>query len=666
LIGTPFANRNRLEVENLIGFLNNTLVMRAQLRDEMTFVELLRVVYQTSMEAFANKDIPFETLVNTLKPDRSISTNPLFQTMFLFHHALPVPAFAPGLQMEHAPFDLGVAKFDLTLYLAESNGQLTTIFEYAKDLFQRSTVERMQGHLKTLLEAIAENPNQKMAELPLLTNDEKKRLLTDWNNTRRAAPQDVPIHYFIENQAREQPDKIAVAAQGQHLSYFDLNKKAEQLAARLQAIGVGKNVPVGLFTGRSVKMITGILAILKTGGAYLPIDPDYPKDRIAFLLEDAAVKIILAQPHLLDRLPATTAQVVSLDEKTHRSFVPEEVAPDDLAYIIYTSGSTGRPKGVQVTHRNLVHSTTARLHFYPQSPGTFLLLSSFSFDSSVAGIFWTLCSGGQLLLPPQHIEQDPDQLATLVFENKVTHTLLLPSLYSLLLQHAPAEKLTSLHTVIVAGEACPVGLPKRHFDKIPNASLFNEYGPTEATVWCTAFQILKEEATAPIPIGRPIPNTEIYILDKNKQPVPIGVPGELYVGGAGVTKGYLNRPQLTNQRFIAPPKWLNTQHFPQGPGTPKLYRTGDLARYRPDGQIEFLGRTDQQVKIRGYRIEPEEIKKVLEQLEEVGEAAVVVQTIQENGMEKNGIERLLEALLSLNPDEADRLLSSIEQLNTNP
>lgn len=657
LVGTPFTNRDSTELEKLIGFFNDTLVMRSQVSGEMGFMDLLGQLRQTSMEAFANKNIPFETLVNTLKPGRTMSVNPLFQVMFLYHHVQPTPAFAPGLQMEHAPFDFGVAKFDLTLYVSEDKGQLTTIFEYATDLFERETIERMQGHLRVLLEGIADNPEAKISELPLLTEAEKQQVLVDWNDTKTAAPEATHIHHFIEKQARAQPGKIAVAAKGQQLTYFDLNKKAEQLAARLQSLGVGANMLVGLCTERSFEMITGILAILKAGAAYLPIDPEYPKDRVAFMLEDAAVTVVLAQPELMKKLPKTAAQLVGFDEKTSRPFVPKEVAATDLAYLIYTSGSTGRPKGVAVTHANLVHSTTARFGFYEEQPGSFLLLSSFAFDSSVAGIFWTLCSGGTLVLPEKRIEQDMERLADIVCQNKVTHTLLLPSLYALLLQHAPAEKLASLQAVSVAGEACNADLCKLHFDKMPGTSLYNEYGPTEATVWCIAHKIQPGDVDGAIPIGRPIANTQVFILDKNKQPVPVGVPGELYIGGAGIARGYLNRPQLTAQCFAHSP--FTPEQSGQATHHSPLYRTGDLARYRPDGIIEFLGRADQQVKIRGYRIELNEIKAVLQKHPSVKEALVVVRKEVATADET---ERLAAILAGMKEAEAERLLATVESI----
>lgn len=625
IVGTPFSNRDQLALQQLIGFFNDTLVLRSDLSKTPSFEQLLQEVRSMVLTAFTHKKTPFEVLVRELSPERAASTNPLFQVMFLFHKVPPKPSLGPELALEHQPFDLGVSKFDLTLYISEEEGQLSAIFEYATDLFEAATIERMQEHLRVLLEAIVENPQQSIATLPILSSVEKQKILVDWNQHQLPIGE-TTVHQLIEAQAQRKTGAPAAVYEGVELSYQALQEKSDLIARRLQARGIGQGDIVGLYTERSLDMMVGILAILKAGGAYLPIDPEYPKDRIDFMLEDADVKVVLCQDKILNEL-STRVDKLSLQGRQHEGnsslppLVPT-VGNDHLAYIIYTSGSTGRPKGVQVTHKNLLHSTQARFSYYPQQPGRFLLLSSFAFDSSIVGLFWTLTQGGTIVLPKRRIEQDLDQMADLIAKQQVTHTLLLPSLYRVLLQHISTEKLQSLQTLIVAGEACSTALVRQHFESLPAVELYNEYGPTEASVWCTAHKVEREDAEGQVPIGRAIPNAAIYILDDHLAPVPIGVAGELYVGGAGITLGYLNRPDLTQQQFIPHP-------FSNEKGA-KLYRTGDLARYREDGLIDFLGRADHQVKIRGYRIELSEIKETLARIEGVKDALVVVQEEEGN------------------------------------
>jgi len=479
----------------------------------------------------------------------------------------------------------------------------------------------MAGHWQTLLEGIVADPKQRLSDLPLLTEADRQQLLVEWNDTRRAYPRDQCIHELFEGQVERTPDAVAVVFENSQLTYRELNQRANQLARHLQALGVGPEVLVGICMERSLEMMIALLGTLKAGGAYVPLDPTYPRDRLAFMLQDAQVPVLLTQRRLLEGLPEHKAQVVCLDADweaiAQESAVNtiREVMADNLVYVIYTSGSTGKPKGVLVTQQNLVHSTCARTSYYRSSVKSFLLLSPFAYDSSAAGIFWTLCQGGMLVLPGQGLERDPLQIAEVIAHNQVSHVLSVPSLYRELLAQAIPQQLVSLQTVIVAGESCPGELAERHQALLPHTALFNEYGPTEGTVWSSVYEILAQELSTRIPIGRPIANTQVYLLDRHLHPVPIGVQGELYIGGDGLARGYLNRPGLTAERFMRHP-------FSDDPHA-RLYRTGDLARYLPDGNLEFLGRIDQQVKIRGFRIEPGEIEAVLSHHPAVREAVVV-------------------------------------------
>ncbi|MBX2876157.1 MAG: amino acid adenylation domain-containing protein [Saprospiraceae bacterium] len=622
VIGTPFSNRDQLSLQELIGFFNDTLVLRSDLENDPSFRTLLGQVQQTVLEAFSHKNVPFELLVRELSPERASTSNPLFQVMFLFHKVPTTPSMGADLELVHQPFDLGVAKFDLTLYISEEESGLSAIFEYATDLFEEETIVRMQEHFRTLLEGIVKAPNTKIGALPILTEREEYQLLEEWNQTEQEVQLEGTILDLFQQQVSLQAEQLATVFGEAELSYKDLQTKAQSIASWLVEEGLQAGEVVGLHTARSLDMIIGIMGILQAGGAYLPIDPEYPADRVSFMIADTGVRWVLSQAAISGQLPVLTAEIALLSSiyKTGTSVqktAAVQIDPGQLAYIIYTSGSTGKPKGVQVTHRNLLHSTRARFSYYLNAPTRFLLLSSFAFDSSVVGIFWTLCTGGTLVLPKHRIEQDLDQLAALIESRAVSHTLLLPSLYNVLLQHIELSSLKSLNTVIVAGEACSSTLVEQHFAALPNTHLYNEYGPTEASVWCTAHKVDPSDVDRGVPIGRPIPNAEIYILDENKKPVPTGVAGELYVGGAGITAGYLNRPDLNTQHFIPNPFRPNI--------TEKLYRTGDLAKYRSNGLIDFLGRADRQVKIRGYRIELTEIQAAILQGDTVQDALVIVQ-----------------------------------------
>ncbi|MCK8498050.1 non-ribosomal peptide synthetase [Myxococcus fulvus] len=620
-VGTVVANREQPELEQLIGFFVNTLVLRGDLGGNPRFEELVERTRATALAAFEHQSLPFEKLVDALKPERSLGYNPLFQVMFILQNMPAADLTLPGLTL--SPLEIGsvTAKYDLTLVMDETPHGLHGHWEYNSDLFDADTIRRMSGHLEVLLRAVVENGTRPLAELPLLPEAEERRLLVEWNQTQPATfPLAPSLHRLFEDQATRTPEAVAVAHAGQRLSYRELDERANQLAHHLRGLGVGPGKLVGVCLQRAPELLVALLGVLKAGGAYMPLDPSYPPLRLGFMLEDSKAAVLVTQDSLRTRFATHGAQVVCVDGSDLARQGKERPTPlageHDLAYVIYTSGSTGMPKGVQVTHRNVVHSTIARWTYYREPVSSFLLLSSYAFDSSVAGIFWTLSQGGTLVLPEGEGLPDLGVLGGLISAHRVSHLLCIPSVYSLLLQQARPEDLASLKTVMVAGETCPPRLFEQHRRVIPSAALYNEYGPTEATVWCTVHRLEEAPRRASVPIGRPISDTRIYLLDAHLHPVPIGVPGELHVGGPGVTRGYLNHPELTAARFIRDPSSQDTEA--------RLYKTGDLARYLPDGSLEFLGRVDDQVKVRGFRVELGEVEAVLSRLPSVREAVVAV------------------------------------------
>ncbi|MFI3156482.1 MAG: amino acid adenylation domain-containing protein [Methylococcaceae bacterium] len=653
-VGTPVANRNKLQIEDLIGFFVNTLVLRTDLSGDPQFNELLAQVKSTVLDAQNHQDLPFEQVVDMLKPERSRGHNPLFQVWFTLQNTMQQALEMPGLSIAGVEGENTVSKFDLALHLQEQEaGLLTGVFEYNTDLFEHTTIARLADHYLMLLQSIVNRPQARLSELPLLGQAEKQKILIDWNNTEADYPQDKYLHQLFEEQAEKTPNAVAAVFGNQSVSYAELNSKANQLAHFLRNKGVGADVLVGLCVERSLEMIVGLLGILKAGGAYVPLDPDYPYERLLYMMQNTQAPVLLTQQQLIGKLPNCAAEVVCLDQRWTEiaQYHPNNPAlqnnPLDLAYIIYTSGSTGKPKGVMVSHRNAVHSTSARFSAYRDRVQAFLLLSSFAFDSSVAGIFWTLGQGGCLCLPSQEGAKDPSMLGAIIAGQQVSHLLALPSLYALLLKQLPAQ-LQSLKTVIVAGESCPTDVVKQHCALLPDVHLYNEYGPTEATVWSSVYSSGSEDTDRPLAIGRPIDNVQLYLLDRMYSPVPVGVQGELYIGGAGLARGYLNHPELTAEKFIP---------NPFNDAGSRLYKTGDMARYRPDGNIEFLGRADHQVKIRGFRIELGEIETRLLEYPDVREATVLARE------DKLGSKQLV-AYVVANPDNQPDSVVLREHLKT--
>jgi amino acid adenylation domain-containing protein/thioester reductase-like protein len=619
-VGVPIANRNRLEIEGLIGFFVNTLIVRSDLSGNPQFDELLVQVRNTVLDAQNHQDLPFEQLVEALHPERNLSYSPLFQVMFVLQNQTGQILKLPDLAIDAIDDENKVSKFDLTLHIREDTGALCASLEYNTNLFDPATIARLAQQYVMLLQGVADAPQSRLYQLPLLTLAERKQILFDWNTTQAAYPADSCLHQLFEMQAQKAPRADALAFAGLTLSYAGLNGKANQVAHYLRSIGVGPDVAVGLCVDRSPEMAVGMLGIIKAGGAYVPIDPQYPEQRIAYMLNDARIDVLLTRQALAEALPHNAKYKICLDSDWRTIGQWPDVNPAlcnhplDLAYIIYTSGTTGLPKGVMVSHRNAVHSTTARFDSYRVPVDAYLLLSSFAFDSSVAGLFWTLGQGGCLCLPTDDAAKDPAALADIIAKRRVSHLLALPSFYALLLKQE-RTKLQTLKTAIVAGETCSTEVVKRHYAILPDVPLYNEYGPTEGSVWSSVYLADRDDLDRPLSIGGPIDNVRLYILDRSGNPVPVGVPGELYIGGEGTVRGYWRRPELTAEKFIPDP-------FRNDGG--RLYKTGDLARYRPDGNIEFSGRIDDQVKIRGFRIELGEIEARLLEHPDVDEAVVLV------------------------------------------
>ncbi len=629
VVGIPFANRGHPSLEPLIGFFLNTLVIRVDFSPRPSFRELVQTVHWKLMHGFDHGDCPFDTLAERVPHRRALSHNPLFQVMFVFEQAQAPARLAPGLDIEPVAVDTGGSKFDLTCFVRERETGVDVALEYSTDLYAAPSVERLMTHWQTLLSSAVASPAAPVARLRLLVPGQRRELLADWNTAATDRAEDTNVLDLFRKRVEETPEAPAVSSRERTLTYRELDQCAARLAVRLNRHGLRPGDRVAVCAERSVDLIIGILAVLGAGGAYVPIDPGNPAARRRFLLEDSGASIVIAQRRLLEHFREFAGAIIALDgrelagsegAKTALSFSVPSTSP---AYLIYTSGSTGRPKGVVVTHANLAHSTLARFRYYGPTKVRFLLLSSFAFDSSVAGIFWSLCGGGTLILPETRAEQDLARLSALISASGATHTLCLPSLYALLLEHADAGRLASLQTVIVAGEACPPRLVHRHHTLRPGAGLYNEYGPTEATVWCAVHRTRPEDARASVPIGRPVPNSRLYVLDEEREPVPIGVPGELYVGGNGVAAGYWNQPELCARSFVPDP-------FAEAPGQ-RMYRTGDRVRLRSDSTLEFLGRSDHQIKIRGHRIELEEVERTLAGSAQVEELAVAATNGDDTG-----------------------------------
>ena len=635
IVGCPVANRYLPEIDNLIGSFVNTLALNTTIAGSSSFTELLSEVRSICLAAFAHQELPFERLVEELQPERNLNHNPIFQTFFAFQHTASPGLSLAGVSTESMEMASGTSKFDLTLSLAERDQKLTGFFEYSADLFDSSTIERMTDHFRRLLEGVVADPDHPIAMLPILSDVERHNLLVEWNDTEADYPRDKCIQKLFEEQVERTPNSIAVRFDGQQLTYRELNERSNQLAHHLHDLGVGLEKLVGICLERSVDMVVGLLGILKAGGAYVPLDPAYPRERLAFMLEDAQVSVVVTQEKFLEsgELSAGNGQLSHAQQSGQESAISSQptyvyldrdwpfierrnianpktdVSSSNLAYIIYTSGSTGQPKGVQVSHRSVTNCLwSIRHHIGLAEKEILLAVTTISFDIAALELYLPLITGATLVLASREKATGGTELLRRLTEYSATAMQATPSTWRLLLD--AGWEGSREFKVLCGGEALPQELAEQ---LLARGTLWNLYGPTETTIWSAIAKV--EAGEGPVLIGRPIANTQIYILDSRLQPVPVGVHGELYIGGDGLAQGYLNRPELTAEKFILSP-------FDDQPGA-RLYRTGDRARYRSDGNIELLGRVDNQVKIRGYRIELGEIETTLHQHPAVKESVVV-------------------------------------------
>jgi amino acid adenylation domain-containing protein len=624
-VGTPIANRRYAEIEGMIGFFVNTLVMRTDLSGNPTFQQVLQRVREVCLGAYAHQDIPFERVVEELAPERNLSLSPLFQVMLVLQNIPRQQEDLDGLSIRLQEDEYTLSKFDLTLSIEETGQGLCCALEYNTDLFEPDTIKRLLGHWQTLLEGVVHHPQAHISDLPLLTAGEQEQLLEVWNATLADYPQGLCVHQLVEQQVGRVPDAVALVSEDKVITYAELNQRANLLAHYLQEQGVGPEVRVGIYMERSVEMVVALLAVLKAGGAYLPLDPAYPAERLAFIMADSQVRLILTHRQLACHPSvADGRQIIHLETiwqdraRCQQENMPGTVLPENLAYLIYTSGSTGRPKGIMVTHRNVMNFLTAvDERIADPIAGIWLAVTSICFDISVVELLWTLTRGFQVVVQTPQQEHQSETLPAQILQQGITHLQCTPSLAgTLLYEPGRFPTLGSLQKLLLAGEALPLALA-RHLSEMVE-ELHNMYGPTETTIWSTTSHI--ERGATTVSIGRPLANTQVYILDSQGQMLPVGVPGELFIGGHGVVRGYVNQPEMTAEKFLPDP-WSKQAGA-------RLYRTGDIARYRPDGTLEFLGRRDQQVKVRGHRIELGEIEAVLGQHPAIQDVVVLAQTLR--------------------------------------
>ncbi|WP_175918213.1 non-ribosomal peptide synthetase [Burkholderia contaminans] len=627
VIGSPIANRRSSMTEPLIGFFANMLALRVDLSGNPTFGELLARVKRVALDGYSRQEIPFEQVVDSLELERNLGRTPVFQVVFAYEKAQSRAVSFPGLVATPVAVETHTAKFDLTLHVQDADDGLAGSLEYNLDLFDAATIDRMAEHFRTLVDAVIADPDRPLGALSLSNDTERNLLTVEWNRTDTDFGEDAaqPLHRLFEQQVERTPDAIAVVFDDQALTYAELNLRANRLAHHLIALGVGPDALVGVAMERSLDMSVALLAILKAGGAYVPVDPDYPAERVRFMIDHAQLRWLLTQQHVHDALPDTDAHVIVVDrdaldlDAAATSNPAPALNGDNLAYMIYTSGSTGRPKGALNTHRAITNRILWMQHAYALGADDAVLQKTpFSFDVSVWELFWPLVTGARLVFARPGGQRETDYLVELIERERITTIHFVPSMLRAFLDHPDLDAhCASLRRVVCSGEALPHDLQQRCLERL-DVELYNLYGPTEAAVDVTAWECRRDDPHRIVPIGRPIANTRLYIVDAQMQPTPIGVAGELLIGGTPVGRGYHGEPELSAEKFIADP-------FSADP-LARLYRTGDLARYRHDGNIEFLGRIDHQIKLRGLRIEPGEIEAALRAHPSVDDCVVIAKT----------------------------------------
>jgi amino acid adenylation domain-containing protein len=652
VVGSPIANRTRPEIEGLIGFFVNTLVLRADLSGDPSFRELLHRVREVALGAYAHQDLPFDRLVEELHPERNQGIHPVFQVAFVLQNAPIVPLQLRDMSLtsiEIDKVDMGASRFDLLFIVEETQEGLSVEVEYNTDLFDATTISRMLGHYRTMLEGALDGSEQRVSKLPLLAEVERRQLLAEWNDTRTDYPRDECIHRLFEQQARQTPNAIALVFRKESLTYRELNERANQLAHYLREMGVGPETMVGVCMDRSIEMVVALLGVLKAGGAYVPLDPSYPQERLRFMLHDTQILLLLTQSSLAEKLSAYGVRAVCLDTdwgdiaRQSAEDLPGDMAAENLAYVMYTSGSTGQPKGIGVPHRAVIRLVKNTNFADLSSDQVILQFAPISFDASTLETWGSLLNGGRLAIYPSADVPLLEELSSAIREYGVTTLWLTAGLFHQMVESGHLRGLTRLRQLLAGGDVLSAPHVRRAIQQIRESSdgegggcvLINGYGPTENTTFtCCHPMTHPSQVGDSVSIGRPIANTQVYLLDRDMQPVPVGVAGELYIGGDGLARGYLNRPELTAERFVPNPfvsaeyRVLSAESsphsafpIPHSEGE-RLYRTGDLARYLPDGRIEFLGRIDHQVKVRGFRIELGEIEAVLAQHPSVQDVVV--------------------------------------------
>ncbi|MDI5978872.1 non-ribosomal peptide synthetase [Amycolatopsis magusensis] len=616
-VGRPVDNRPGPEWTRTIGPFENTLVLRVDSSDDPSFARLLGRVRLVREEALAHQQLPFDSVVEQLRSSASLSAAPLFLVRLVTEKPGHSTSPAGELHWRAMTTESSMTPFELTLRLLPEDGDLCVRLDFNTGLFEPATIETMMLHLRTVLEGAVVDSGLPLSALPMLTAPERRAVLQDWTDTGADWPSTACLHELVEAQVARSPGVLALIAGGVRLSYEELNARANVLAHRLRGIGVGPESRVGVLVDRTVHTVIAFLAVLKAGGAYVPMDPQHPAERLRWILDDAEIAVVLGAGRYLTRLPAGRRVHIGLDTPGPTGGPSGNpvlnTSAENLAYVIYTSGSTGTPKGVLVSHGNIVHATAARWLSGREAPGIYCLPVPFTFDGAAAGLYWTLTCGGRLVLPSDEIVNDPRRLGQLVNLECVTHFNEVPSQYEIVLSVCVRD-LRSVRDLSVGGEVLAPNVVAQHRTMLPSAGLYNDYGPTEATVWSTMFDCRDGFDGPTVPIGRPIPNVRVYVLDGDQALLPIGVPGELHIAGPGLTRGYLNRPGLTAERFVP---------NPFGPPGDRLYRTGDLGRWLPGGTLEFLRRNDSQVKVRGFRIELGEVEVTLKTHPEVTAAVVV-------------------------------------------